>query len=398
MKEFIVLMAYLTALVALSIDAMLPALGIMAGDLGVTRPNDIQYVVGFIFIGMTLGQLVYGPISDSIGRRPTLYVGLALFACGSALSWGAQDLPMMLAGRFIQGLGVAAPRILTMAIVRDKFQGREMAYVMSLVMGVFIMVPAIAPSIGQAILHIADWRAIFLFYIAATALGAVWFSLRLDETLPPAKRRAFSVKAIALGFKEACTTRVTLGYTLCSGLVFSALLGYLNSTQQVFHEIFHAGEMFSIYFGLLALAIGAAFFTNSALVRKFGMRRITFTALIIAVANAFIFLVYLGLAQPALWAFLLFAALSFFCMGLTFGNMGAMALEPMGHIAGLASAFMGSVSTAVSISIGILIGQLYNGTLLPMALGFFVLGLSGILVMIWTEKGIPREHPENRLS
>lgn len=387
MKEFITLMAYLTALVALSIDAMLPALSIMGADLQVLRQNDIQYVIGFIFIGMTIGQIFYGPLADAIGRKPSLYTGLALFIAGSLISWGAHSLPMMLFGRFLQGLGVSAPRIVTMAIVRDKYHGREMAYVMSMVMGVFIMVPAIAPAIGQVIIHLWGWREIFLVYIAAALVGGIWAHTRLEETLAPVNRRKFNVGVIWRGINEAARTRVTLGYTICSGLAFGALLGYLNSSQQVFHEIFATGDRFAVYFGLLALAIGSAFFTSSALVRKYGMRRITRLSNYGMIVAAALFMPYVLFFEPSLVAFMLFAAVSFFCLGLMFGNMNAMALEPMGHMAGLASAFIGSGSSAISLMLGTIIGQMYNTTLVPVAAGFLVLSVATLLAMRWAEKG-----------
>ncbi len=387
MKEFIVLMAYLTALVALSIDAMLPALGVMASDLHVERTNSIQLVVALLFAGMMVGQILYGPIADAIGRKRTLYIGIALFMLGSLISWHATSLPVMLLGRLIQGLGVASPRIVTMAVVRDKFHGRDMAYVMSMVMGVFIMVPAIAPTLGFAIIHSFGWRAIFLFYLIAAAVGTLWAMIRLKETLTPERRRPFSLKTIWSGVKEAATTRMTLGYTLCAGLTFGAMIGYLNSAQQIFEDLFQTGDRFALYFGLLALSIGAAFFSNSALVRRLGMRRITRAALILLVSNATLFFPYAYFGTPSLLFFMLFAAVSFFCLGLSIGNMGAMALEPMGHMAGLASAFMGSASTAISLLLGTIIGQLYDGTLVALAGGFFSLSIAALLIMQWTERG-----------
>ncbi|MCB1531809.1 MAG: multidrug effflux MFS transporter [Alphaproteobacteria bacterium] len=388
MIEFVILMAYLTALVALSIDAILPALGLMGGDLHVIEPNHVQYVVGFIFVGMTLGQLIYGPLSDSIGRKPALFIGIALYIVGCILSWLASALPLMLLGRFVQGLGVAAPRILTMAVTRDKFHGREMAKIMSMIMGVFIMVPAIAPSIGQGIMHVVGWRKIFLFYIAAALSAGTWAYFRLPESLPVEKRREFKPRILWSALKEAATNRTTVGYTICSGLLFSSLLAYLNSAQQIFQDIFNAGDKFAMYFGMLALAIGAAFFTNSALVERYGMRPITTISCVVVILASIVFMGYNLYTEPTLLGFMIFMAISFFCLGLTFGNMGAMALEPMGHIAGMATALMGSASTAISIAIGVTIGQLYDGTLLPMAGGFLTLSTAAFFVIIWIERGI----------
>ncbi len=387
MKEFIVLMAYLMALVALSIDAMLPALGVMGLDLNVWRANDIQFVVGFIFIGMIIGQIIYGPLADSIGRKPALYTGLFLFIIGSLISWSSTNLMVMLLGRFIQGIGVSGPRIVTIAIVRDKYHGRDMAYIMSMVMGIFILVPAIAPSIGQVIIHTSGWRGIFLFYIAASIAGLIWAHKRLTETLSAENHRPFNLKNIWIGTKEAVRTRVTLGYTLCCGTSFGVMLAYLQNAQQIFQDIYHAGDMFAIYFGALALAIGCAFFANSALVRRLGMRKITRHSLTVLIIASAIFLSYALTTPPSLFGFMLFMAIAFFCLGLMFGNMSTMALEPMGHMAGLASAFVGSGSTAISMLLGTIIAQAYDGTLVPLAIGFLVLSLATHFFMVFAEKG-----------
>lgn len=205
MKEFIVLMAYLTAIIALSIDAMLPALRIMAADLQVMRENDIQLVIGVIFMGMTLGQLFYGPLADAIGRKKSLYYGLGIYVFGSFICWFAPNLTVMLIGRFLQGIGASAPRIGTMAIIRDRYHGREMAQIFSLVMGIFILVPCIAPTIGQIIIHLSGWRSIFAFYIVCAVIGLLWAHFHLEETLTPEKRRPLDIGHIISGFKQAAT-------------------------------------------------------------------------------------------------------------------------------------------------------------------------------------------------
>ena len=398
MKEFVVLMAFLMALIALSIDAILPALGFISEDLSITRANDVQYVVSSVFLGMALGTIIYGPLSDAWGRKPALLTGLILFTIGGVIAYLADNLTVMLIGRFIQGLGAGSPRVLTSAIVRDKFHGRQMASMMSMIMGVFILVPALAPTIGQAIMYISDWHGIFILYICAGLLAIFWQHFRLEETLPTERRRPLQIAKLLAGFKEAATTRVTFGYTICSGVIFASLICYITSAQQIFHEIFEVGDMFAIYFGAIALAIGAAFFTNAKLVERFGMRKITAAALLCASIGAGILFIHTMLAPPSLLVFMLCASIIFFCLGLTFGNMNAMAMEPMGHIAGLASAFLGAVSSVISLTLGSTLGQMYDGTLIPLASGFFIFGLISLLVMFWTEKGIPREQPENMTS
>ncbi|MCB1840313.1 MAG: multidrug effflux MFS transporter [Alphaproteobacteria bacterium] len=390
MREFIVLMASLTALIALSIDAMLPALGPIGADLHVIRQNSVQLVITVLFAGMMIGYLIYGQMADAWGRKPSLTFGIVLYIIGSLISWQAWSLTVLLIGRFVQGLGVAGPRIVTLAIIRDKYKGREMAKIMSLVMGVFIFVPIVAPLLGQVIMAVSHWRTIFLFYIAAAIGGQSWAHFRLEETLAPEMKRPFSIEKLISGFKEAATTRVTLGYSITSGVVFGALISYLNSIQQILQEIYHTGDLFALYFGMLAAAIGASFFLNSTLVQRFGMRKLTARALISITAISLLFLpLALSLTPVPLPLFLLYGACCFFCLGLTFGNMGAMAMEPMGHIAGTASAFVSFLSTAVAIVLGGIIGQLYNGTIIPLCAGYLVLSAIAYGVMVWTEKEIP---------
>jgi len=231
--EFVALMATLTALVALSIDMVLPALPAIGASLGVERANDNQLIVSLLFLGFGLGQLFYGPLSDAAGRKPAAYVGLALYTVGCLLALLARTFPLMLAGRFLQGVGVAGPRTITLALVRDKFEGREMARVMSLIMGVFILVPIVAPALGQMILGVFGWRAIFGVYLAMGLLASVWFAVRQDETLPGTRRMPFSLPRIVAAAREVLTTRRSIGYTVASGYVFGAFLGYLTSAQQI---------------------------------------------------------------------------------------------------------------------------------------------------------------------
>lgn len=391
MNEFIILMASLMSIVALSIDAMLPALGIMGTDLGVSHPNQAQYVIGFIFAGMAIGQLVAGPISDAIGRKKILYGGLGIYMAGSVVCLFAPDLASMLVGRFIQGLGVSCPYVAAVAIVRDKYSGRDMARIMSLVMVIFILVPAVAPSLGQLIISVASWRAIFALYIGFALLLLGWLAWRLEETLHPEYRLPFRFSAIRHGFREVFQTRTTMCYTLCMGICFGSFIGYLNSAQQIFQVQFQAGATFTLYFGMLALVLGAASLVNSRVVQRFGMRAICLRSLgtIVLVSACFL---AVNLTMPVtLWMFLGYAAALFFCFGLMFGNLNSLAMEPMGHIAGVASAVIGSVSSVISLLLGGVIGQLYDGTLIPMTVGFTVLGGISLMAMMYAETARPAE-------
>jgi DHA1 family bicyclomycin/chloramphenicol resistance-like MFS transporter len=387
--EFVVLMALLISLVALSIDAMLPALPEIGGDLGVRRENDPQMVISALFLGLAVGQMLYGPLSDSIGRKPAIYIGIALFIAGCLLSVLATNFSVMLAGRVLQGFGAAAPRIVTIALVRDQFEGRAMARIMSLVMAVFIFVPAVAPAIGQGILMIADWRAIFGVLLGLALIGLVWFALRQPETLPPAHRLPFSLGRIAAAIREVCVNRVAIGYTVAGGVIFGAFVGYLNSAQQIFQAQYGLGERFPLYFAALALAIGSASYVNARLVMRHGMRPLSWRALTALSASslAFLAITYAQAGHPPLWSLMTYLMIAFFCIGILFANFNALAMQPLGHIAGVGAAVVGSLQTLISLLLGTLIGQSYDGTALPLVGGFAILGLMSLAVMAWSETG-----------
>jgi DHA1 family bicyclomycin/chloramphenicol resistance-like MFS transporter len=387
--ETIVLLAFMISFVALSIDTMLPALPDIGRDLGVERANDTQLVISVLFAGLATGQLIYGPLSDSLGRKRPIYAGFILFLFGCLLSTFAPNLTVMLAGRFLQGLGAAAPRIVVIAMVRDQYGGRVMARIMSLIMAVFIMVPVLAPMIGQGILLIGPWQAIFGLFFSLALFSLVWFAVRLPETLPPARRAPLSPRAIARSVVAACRNRMTLGYALAAGLSFGGFIGYLTSAQQIFQVQYGLGKLFPFYFAVLALGIGSASLANARLVVRHGMRRLSFLALIVLSACSIAFLPAADAAggQPALWALMVYLMISFFCIGILFGNFNALAMEPLGHIAGVGSAVVGSLRTYVSLLLGTLIGQSYDGTVLPLVTGFAILGLAALALMAWTERG-----------
>jgi DHA1 family bicyclomycin/chloramphenicol resistance-like MFS transporter len=376
------------SLVALSIDAMLPALPAIGAELGVRRPNDAQLVIAALFLGLALAQMVYGPLSDSIGRKPAIYVGFAIFICGCVLSIIASGLEAMLIGRFLQGVGAAGPRIVIMAVVRDRYAGRAMARIMSLAMAVFIMVPVLAPAIGQGILLLAHWRAIFVMLLAVALVALAWFALRQPETLPPGRRTPFAVRAIVAAVRETCSHRAAFGYTVMAGLIFGSFVGYLISAPQIFLQEYQTGGgMFALYFGMLAASIGAASLINARLVMAWGMHLLCRIALIaISILSLAFFAWAWALAgKPPLWALMVHLSLTFFGVGILFGNFNAMALEPFGHIAGVASAVVGSLTTFLSLAIGTLIGRSFDGTVLPLIGGFAGLALAALAMMRWAE-------------
>jgi len=390
--EFVALMATLISLTALSIDAMLPALDTIGQDLSVERDNDVQLVVSAIFLGMAVGQLAYGPLSDSAGRKPALLAGLGLFMGGCGLSLLAQSFPMMLGGRLLQGLGAAGPRIVTIAVIRDQYEGRQMARVMSFVMAVFIIVPVIAPAMGQGILLFAGWRAIFSAFLVIAAATAVWFTLRQPETLPQEQRIPFTVDRISGGIWEVLKTRDALGYTIAAGLVFGPFLAYLSTAQQVFQGQYGLGELFPLYFALLSIALGAAALSNAKLVMRYGMKTLAQWALVMIVLLSGVFFVvaYLAGGHPPLWSLVAYLLLDFFCVGILFGNLNAIAMEPLGHIAGVGAAVVGALSMAISVASGSVIGQAYDGTVLPLTAGFGILSAAALAAMRWTESRAER--------
>ena len=385
--EFVILMSMMMSLTALSIDAMLPALPQIGSDLNVQNPNTRQLVISIIFLGLALGQLFFGPLSDKTGRKPAIYAGYAVYLAGALLSIFAFSFPIMLVGRFLQGIGVSAPRAVTLALVRDRFEGRAMARVMSFIMTTFILVPMIAPSLGQAILLFSGWRAIFGSFMLLAVITLVWFALRLPETLAPENRAPFSLRRIINAIREILKTRTALGYTVSAGLVSGAFIGYLNSSQQIFQEQYRLGELFPLFFAVIALSIGVASLINTRLVIRFGMRLLVSWSLIIIFGLSVVATVIALLAagQPPLWLFMSYLMLAFFCVGILFGNQNSLAMEPLGYMAGIGAAVVGSLSTLISMPLGTIIGQSYNGTILPLILGMAVLTGLAILVVRWTE-------------
>jgi MFS transporter, DHA1 family, multidrug resistance protein len=387
--EFVALLAMMISIVALSTDMMLPALDIIGQDLGVTNPNDTQLVISSLFLGFATGQLLAGPISDSFGRKPVIYVGYLVFIAGCVLSIFATDYSTMLIGRVLQGLGAACPRIITVAIVRDGYEGRAMAQIMSIVMAVFIIVPAIAPALGQGVIVLFGWRSVFVALMAMAIVSVVWFWRRQPETLKDEDRRAFCLKNIASGIQEACGYRRAVGYTISMGLIFGAFIGYLSSAQQIFQISFHTGQLFPLYFGTAALAIGSASILNSRMVMRFGMRFLTLRALIFAIIISASFLLFIVLTDgvPPMWLFMVWLLANFFCVGIMFGNFNALAMEPLGHMAGLGAALVGALSTFIALPLGWTVGHNFDGGVMPLVAGFAFLGFASLLAMIWAEKG-----------
>ena len=393
--ESLVLMALLISLVALSVDTMLPALPDIGAELGVGNANDVQLVISMLFLGLSVGLLIYGPLSDSLGRKPVLFAGMLIYIVGSLLSIFAAGFGAMLTGRILQGLGLGGPRSIVLALVRDQYEGRDIARIMSTIMSIFIMIPVFAPSLGQGILLLAGWRAIFAVLLALSLIILAWFGRRHPETLSPLHRLPFSFRRIAMALLEVCRHRIALSYTIVAGFVMGAFLGYLSSAQQIFQGLYGKGLLFPLIFGILGLSVGSALFFNARIVVRLGMRRLVDRAMAVlaALSSSYFLIVYLFGGRSPFWMLMAFLLAAFFCIGFLFGNLNAIAMSPMGHIAGTASAVVGALSTFLSVPIAFVIGRLYNDTTLPLVGGFALLSLTSLIIMRWANrtKGRPCE-------
>jgi len=387
-KEFITLMAVILSITALSIDMMLPALPDIGKDLGISHPNDAQLVISFFLFGFGGGQLLFGPLSDCFGRKPVIFTGILIFVSGCLMSALSTGFDLMLAGRFIQGIGAAGPRTVILALVRDLHTGRTMARIMSTIMAVFIFIPSIAPALGQIILITANWRTIFTVLLIQGLAVLTWFCIRQPETLPKHDQHPFSIKQILKGFMAVIKNRLSLGYTLASGFISGALLAYLNSAQQVFQDVYGLGRDFPAYMALFALSLGGASYLNSHMVMRFGMRILSWRAVILFI---FIMILYLVTTlilngHSPLWLMMTCFSLSFFCMGIIFGNLNSLAMEPLAHIAGVGAAVIGCLASLLSSVLGMVVGRCFDGTTLPLAIGFVLCGILTATAMFWADK------------
>ena len=374
----------LMGLVSLSIDTLLPALGDLAADLGVADSNRRQWVITALFVGLAAGQLVYGPLSDSRGRKPAILIALGWFTLGSLLSAMAQTFEIMLLGRVIQGFGVAGPRIVTVAIIRDRFEGRDMARVMSLIMTIFIAVPVLAPSAGQALLAVFDWRALFVLVMGVGWIGGIWMLLRQPETVQA--RTPLRLSAVLAASGKVLRNRRSVAITLAGACGYGSLMGYVNASQQIFQDVFGLGSLYSVFFGASAIFIAAATLTNTLLLRRFGMERICMVAIAALTVWAIAFLAAAMLNEGILplWLWMIFCCPALFALGLTFGNLNAIALQPFGHSAGLASAVLATLNTVFSLSAAAVIGNLFDMTLVPTITGFAALGGLALVLIALT--------------
>lgn len=382
--EFIALIAMLFATIAFSLDAMLPALPEIARELVPGDINRAQLIVTSFVLGMGIGTFVAGPLSDSFGRKPVIIGGAALYCLAALAAYVAPTLETVLAARVAQGIGAAGPRIVSLALVRDLYKGREMARVVSFAMMVFTLVPAIAPLAGSLIIAGFGWRAIFLAFIGFAALSILWLGLRQPETLPASARRPLAAGTLMQALREVLGNRVVVISIAVQTLCYAALFATLSSTQPIFDVTFGRGADFPFWFAVIAILAGSASFINASFVVRLGMRLLINVTLVaeIALSLVFLLLAWSGLPDPAYFAFYIVWTVSIFMMaGLTLGNLNALALEPLGHIAGMAASTTGAIATVAAVVLAAPLGLAFDGTPLPLAAGVMVLSAAGLVLM-----------------
>ena len=386
-RELTVMMASLMALNALAIDAMLPAFPAMVRGLGLTDPNQIQYVISTFLAGTGIGALIYGPLSDRYGRKPILLiatVGAAVFSLACSI---APDFEIMLAMRFAHGLLAAAMGVLVVSVIRDQFEGDAMARRMSTIFLIFMIVPIVAPTIGQLVLLFAGWRVIFDLMALMAVAAAIWVYLRLPETLAPENVIPIEPHALARAWKIVVLNRNSAGYMIGAGIVQGALFGYLNSSQQLFDKVFGAADFFTVGFAIIAVGIAVSNFTNSRIVERFGARRVSQTALLTFIALGALQLFAARFTPTSLPIFLVLLTANMAMIGFIGSNFSSIAMTPFGHVAGAASSFQTFVRTVLAASLGAIIGQQFDGTVYPVAFGFLGCGIVALGLVLWCEKG-----------
>ncbi len=381
--EFIALMASLMSIVALSIDALLPALPQIGQYLSVTDINQNQKLVTMIFLGLGFGQLIFGPLSDSFGRKPIVYAGFLLFIIATYICLSTKSFDVMVFGRVLQGIGLASPRTISIAMVRDSYSGNYMAKILSIVVMVFILVPVIAPTLGQFLLKYYDWQSIFYVNLAFGIIVMIWFWFRQSETLKNEHKIKFSGMLFIDGAKEVVKHEPAVAFTLVSGFITGSFMVYLSTAQQIFEQQYNLVDKFPMIFASLAIAVGLATYLNSRFVVRFGMWKIAYAATIAYVLISLLYIVlYYNGNNPSIEILVGFFAIQFFSIGFLFGNLRALAMQPLGHIAGIGAAINGFVSTVMAVPIANYIGSFIDNSVLPLFIGFSFFGFLSFLVFL----------------
>ena len=380
--EFIVIMAALMSLVSLAIDALLPAMTNIGDTIGIINATNNQLLITMIFLGLGFGQLISGPLSDSYGRKPIIYIGFIVFAFASLICVFSTSLEMMIVGRIAQGIGLSAPRTISIAMIRDRFSGNYMAKVMSFVVAIFILVPVVAPALGKIMLDLYGWQSIFYSQLLFGLAVMLWLWKRQPETLKKENKRDFKLALLIAGLKEFIKHKNAVIFTFFSGCITGSFMVYLSASQLIFEQQYNLKDEFPFIFAGIAFFIGIATFLNGTFVVRLGMFKLVsiFTIIFTLIPFVYIFL-YSGETNPSIYVLVTFFGLQFFAIAFLFGNTRALAMEPIGHIAGIGAAINGFVSTIMAVPIATLIGSFINTTALPLFIGFFVCGVIALLLI-----------------
>ncbi|PKP90917.1 MAG: MFS transporter [Alphaproteobacteria bacterium HGW-Alphaproteobacteria-16] len=388
MPEFVAMIASIMALTALGIDSMLPALPAIGAELGILEDNHRQYVITAFMLGFAVAQLIHGPLADRFGRKPVIGIALTLYVITNGIAAMSDSFELLLVARAASGAAVAAGRVVTVALVRDCFAGRAMARVMSLAFMTFMVVPVLAPAWGQLMVMIfGSWRLIFGGIGIVSAIVLLWFLIRMPETLAPESVNRLDVREIWRGYRIMFRDRWAVGYTFATAAISGCFFAFIGSIQQIVYDVFKRPELLTLVFASVAglMAVGA--FANSRLVMRFGMRFLSHLALVATTMLAVVHLVVILAGGENLWVFIALQAPMMAAMGLCNSNFSAMAMENMGEIAGRASSLQGFISTMGAAVFGAIIGQAFDGTTVPLYIGFVSLGLMALAIVFVTERG-----------
>jgi DHA1 family bicyclomycin/chloramphenicol resistance-like MFS transporter len=391
--ELVLLLAMFTSIGALTIDLQLPAMPMILKSFGFSEANQQQWIITAYMLGFAVAQIFYGPVSDSVGRKPVLIFGLLVYILASLICIAAESYYWFLAARALQGVGAAAARIMVNAITRDFYSGNEMAKVTSLVMMIFILVPVLAPSLGSLILFFGDWHNILFVFVGFGLLTLGWSVLRLPESLHENNKRPFNLSRIKMAFLRVIKEPVSMAFAVISGVIFSGFMAYLNSAEQLYSQIYHVGHLFPFLFGLIALFFGVAAFLNAKIVMKYGALKVTYGSMIIMVCFNLTYLIITLLFDglPPLWTFVIMLIVINLCIGLVYGNVMAIAMYPLGENAGMGASVIGVISAVLASVLGILISQQLASTVYPVVIGFSLTSLVAMTLVGWFGKSVDME-------
>lgn len=377
---FIARITLLTSLAALSIDSMLPALPAIGESLGVTNDNHLQYIILFFVLGMSFGELLFGPLSDSLGRKKALVVGVTIYCFGTVIAMLSPTLELHLAGRMIQGFGVSGPKIISRAMIRDLYEGNRMAQVLSFIMTIFIFIPMMAPILGAFILSITSWRAIFLVFLLIAVIATMWVLVKQPETLPPSKRKQMQLKPLLKTTLNILQNPLVLCYSVIAGLAFGVFLTFLSTSQAMFEQIYDKADSFPYYWALLGSGFGIATLLNGKLVMKYGMYRLSLGG-ITGLILLGIFFTFGGSVAHSFPSFLFGCYILMFSIGFIFSNLSALAMQPLHEAAGLGAALISTITTLIAVVVSVVVGYFYNNTLYPLSFAILVNGILALCLL-----------------